>query len=69
MLTQFQTQHLNAVYARTSVDAWAVGYYNLLGVDNTLIEHWDGANGPGYIVLALGKRINILEGVFASHFW
>lgn len=58
---------LNAVFARSSSDIWAVGKtFDLSAIYQTLVEHWNGSAWSIVPSPNHGKFDNILNGVYAS---
>jgi hypothetical protein len=65
---------LSGVAATSASNAWAVGYYPAGGVDQTLIEHWDGSvwcqvASPDPGGSARGNAVSAVTATSASNAW
>jgi hypothetical protein len=57
---------LNAVTTTSRCNAWAVGEYFAEGVENTLVEHWNGTNWTLQLSPSPNATVNYLNGVAAT---
>src|SRR5712692_5489115 len=57
--------NLYSVVAVSARNVWAVGGYQTGGIENTLIEHWNGTNWSVVSSPNAGSYISVLESVAA----